>query len=38
LRLAEPDGIGAIPIRHFEGLETFKALPPDGRCVADMWF
>ena len=38
LRLAEPDGIGAIPIRHFDGLVTFQPLPSDGCCVADIWF
>lgn len=38
LRLAEPDDVGDIPIRHFEGLVTFMDLEPDGRCVSDMWF
>jgi hypothetical protein len=39
LRLAEePQAIAAIPIDHFDGLDTFDDLPRDGRCVADMWF
>jgi hypothetical protein len=38
LRLAEPDAVAAIPIDHFDGLDTFDDLPRDGRCVADYWF
>lgn len=38
LRLAEPDLVAHLPIDHFEGLDTFKDLPRDGRCVKDMWF
>lgn len=38
VRLAEPDTVAHLPIRHFEGLKSFQALPADGRCVADMWF
>jgi hypothetical protein len=38
LRLAEPDAVAAIPIDHFDGLDTFSDLPRDGRCVADYWF
>ena len=38
LRLAEPEAVARVPIDHFEGLETFKDLPRDGRCVADYWF
>ena len=38
LRLAEPAQVGSIIMDHFDGLETFKDLPRDGRCVADMWF
>ena len=38
LRLAEPDAVGAIPVEHLDGLDTWKDLPRDGRCVADMWF
>ncbi|GKY88292.1 aldehyde-activating protein [Sinisalibacter aestuarii] len=37
VRLSEPDTVGQIPIRHFDGLNTFTDLPSDGRCVADMW-
>jgi hypothetical protein len=38
LRLAEPDEVAQIPIRHFEGLVSFRDLPGDGRCVKDYWF
>jgi hypothetical protein len=38
LRLAEPRAVAAIPIRRFEGLDTFEDLPGDGRCIADYWF
>ena len=38
LRLAEPAAVAAIPINHLDGLDTWKALPRDGRCVADYWF
>lgn len=38
LRLAEPAEVAAIPIDHFDGLDTWTDLPRDGRCVADMWF
>ncbi|MGZ5929593.1 MAG: GFA family protein [Rhizomicrobium sp.] len=37
LRLAEPDQVADIAMRHFNGLE-WKETPPDGRRVADMWF
>jgi hypothetical protein len=38
LRMAEPASVSRIPIRHLDGLETWRALRSDGRCVADMWF
>jgi hypothetical protein len=38
LRLAEPAAVAAIVIDHFDGLDTFKDLGRDGRCVRDMWF
>ena len=38
VRLAEPEAVASIPIRHFDGLETYRDLPLDGRCVADYWF
>ncbi len=37
LRLAEPDSVATIPIRHFDGLDTFEDLPRNGKCVADYW-
>ena len=38
LRLTEPEPIADVPIRHFDGLDTWKDLPADGRCVREMWF
>jgi len=38
LRLAEPGSVSSVPIDHFDGLQTFRDLPRDGRCVADYWF
>jgi len=38
LRLAPPEEVAALPIDHFDGLDTFEDLPRDGRCVRDMWF
>ena len=37
LRLAEPKSILAVPVHRFDGLESFKSLPSDGRCVADLF-
>lgn len=37
LRLAEPGPVAAIPIRRFDGLDTWEDRPPDGRRVADFW-
>ena len=39
LRLvSDPDAVAAIPIDHFDGLDSFDDLPRDGRCVGQMWF
>ncbi|WP_421723174.1 GFA family protein [Bauldia sp.] len=38
VRMSDPSLIGEIPIRHFEGHDSFKELPRDGRTVRDMWF
>ena len=38
LRMAEPGPIAHVPIDHFDGLDTWEDLPPDGRCIKDMWF
>ncbi len=38
LRLAPPEAVAALPIDHFDGLDTFDDLPRDGRCVRDLWF
>ncbi|MGD1928360.1 MAG: GFA family protein [Leptolyngbyaceae cyanobacterium] len=34
----DPATVAALPIDHFDGLDTFDTLPRDHRCVADMWF
>ncbi|SMY07150.1 GFA family protein [Flavimaricola marinus] len=38
VRLSEPETVAHLPIRHFDGLETWEDLPDDGRTVAHMWF
>ena len=38
VRLSEPDAVASIPVNHLDGLQSWKNLPPDGRCVRDMWF
>jgi hypothetical protein len=39
IRLADdPAAVSHLPIRHFDGLGTFEALPSDGKCVSDIWF
>jgi hypothetical protein len=37
LRLTDPEPVAALPIDHFDGLDTFEDLPPSGRCVRDLW-
>lgn len=37
VRLAEPEIVAAIPIDHFDGLDSFEDLPRSGRCVRDYW-
>jgi len=38
IRLADPEKVAALPIDHFDGLDSFEDLPPDGKCVRDLWF
>jgi hypothetical protein len=38
LRLAEPAAVAAIPIRHFDGFDTWTEVHRAAACVADMWF
>jgi hypothetical protein len=38
LRLAEPDAVAAIPVKHFDGLHWTSDPVMDGRTVKDMWF
>lgn len=35
IRLADIDVVSHIKIRRFDGLDSFKGLPDDGRCVVD---
>mmetsp|Transcript_19096 Transcript_19096/g.58868 ORF Transcript_19096/g.58868 Transcript_19096/m.58868 type:complete len:139 (+) Transcript_19096:164-580(+) len=34
----DPQKVADLPIRHFDGFDTFKSLPQDERCVKDLWF
>jgi hypothetical protein len=38
LRMTDPDLIAALPVDHFDGLDSWSDLPPDGRTVRDHWF
>ena len=38
VRLAEPEAVADLPMEHFDGLESFKDLGQDGKCVRDYWF
>ena len=38
VRMSGPSSVSELPIRHFEGHDSFKELPRDGRTVKDMWF
>ncbi len=38
LRLADPHDVASIRLQRFDGLHSFKDLPPDARTVADVWF
>jgi hypothetical protein len=38
LRLAEPEVVANVPLRRFDGLDSFEDMPRDGRRVADVWF
>ena len=38
VRMSEPETVAHLPVRHFDGLGPFSALPADGRTVHDMWF
>lgn len=39
LRLADdPKAVADLPIRHFDGLDSWADLPIDDRCVRDLWF
>lgn len=37
MRLTDPGAILALPIDHFDGLDTFEDLPSRGHCVSDVW-
>ena len=39
VRMADdPKAVAALPIDHFDGLDTFEDLPRDGKTVKDLWF
>ncbi len=37
LRLTEPGPVARLPIRRVDGLNDFPEVPPDTRCVVDLW-
>lgn len=37
VRLTDLEAVAHLPIDHFDGLDTFEDLPPDGRTVRDLW-
>ncbi len=37
VRMSDLSPISELPIRHFDGRDSFKELPSDGRVVKDMW-
>jgi len=37
VRLTDLEAVADLPIDHFDGLDTFEDLPPDGRTVRDLW-
>ncbi|MEM7220591.1 MAG: GFA family protein [Pseudomonadota bacterium] len=37
LRLAAPADIADIPLRRFDGRDSWSTLPDDGRTVRDLW-
>ena len=39
LRLVDDlNQVMGLPIRHFDGRDTWRALPNDNRTVKDMWY
>jgi hypothetical protein len=38
LRLAEPGQVRPIPLKRFDGFDTWTSTPAEGRCMADLWF
>ena len=38
VRLAEPEAVAALPIRHFDGFESWRDVERGTNCVADLWF
>lgn len=37
MRLAPPDAVADLPLRHFDGLGAFQDLPSSGKRVRDLW-
>ncbi len=38
IRLAPLEAVAALPIDHFDGLDTFEDVPSDGKVVRDLWW
>lgn len=37
IRMTSPAAVAQLPIDHFDGLDRFEDLPPEGKCVRDLW-
>jgi hypothetical protein len=38
LRLADPEAVADVPVKRFDGIDTWAAMPSDGRRVRDYWY
>ena len=38
LRLADPAAVADVPVKHLDGLETWRVVERPAQCVGQMWF
>ncbi|MEM9342454.1 MAG: GFA family protein [Pseudomonadota bacterium] len=38
LRMVDPEDVAEIPLRHFDGFETWQAVEGHAAVVKDLWF
>ena len=38
VRLAPPEAVAALPVKHFDGLHSWAGVPGMAACVRDLWF